>query len=311
MDDSRSFVIPDDEDGLRVDLALVRRCPGVGRAAAKALVEAGKVRLDGRRVRKGDRVRAGSTLELAESPHDPRFAAIPDASCPLTVVYEDEALVVVDKPGGVPSHPLRASERGTVAQALLARYPELAGVGFSPREPGLVHRLDIGTSGLLVAARTAADFEALRASLAAGRWDKRYLALVAGRPDAKLVVDAAIANHPGDPQKVVVVGDPLEGGRLAARSARTDVTVVERLGEATLVEVQAKNARRHQVRAHLAFVGHPLVGDTLYGGPADASLGRHFLHASRIVLPHPRDGRELRLEAPLPADLQAALAARR
>lgn len=310
MDETTRLSITDEEDGLRVDLVLVRRFE-VGRAAAKELVESGSVRLDGRRVRKGDRVTAGAELEVRGLPRTTRFVAEPDPSVELAIVYEDAELVVVDKPGGVPSHPLRQDERGTLAQGLLARYPEMAEVGFSPREPGLVHRLDVGTSGLLVAARRPAAFESLRRSLAEGRWDKRYLALVVGRPDARFVVDAGIANHPGDAQKVLVSADPLEGARLRARSARTDVRVVERFADTTLVEAVARHARRHQVRAHLAFAGHPIVGDRLYGGPEEPGLARHFLHASRIALPHPTTAAELVFEAPLPPDLQAAIDRRR
>lgn len=311
MNEPLRLTIGPDEDGLRVDLVLVRHFEGVGRAAAKALLEAGKVRVNGRRVRKGDRVSTGAVVELEEAPHSARFTAEADTTLELRILHEDADMVVVDKPGGVPSHPLREGEKGTIAQALLARYPEMAGVGFSAREPGIVHRLDVGTSGLLIAARTKAAFDALRASLAAGRWDKRYLALVAGKPDARFVVDASIANHPGDAQKVVVSGDPLEGSRLDAKSARTDVHAVERFADATLVECEARHARRHQVRAHLAFAGYPIVGDLLYGGPVEAGLTRHFLHASKISLPHPGDGRLLELEARLPADLEAVLAKRR
>lgn len=311
MDEPKTLTIAPDEDGLRVDLVLVRRFAGVGRAAAKELIETGAVRLDGKRVRKGDRVSEGAVLELREPPRSSRFAAEADPEVVLQVVFEDADLVVVDKPGGVPSHPLRSDERGTVAQGLLARYPEMANVGFSSREPGLVHRLDVGTSGLLIAARNAESFEALRRSLADGRWDKRYLALVAGRPDARFVVDAGIANHPGDPQKVLVSGDPLEGSRLGARTARTDVRTIEQFADCALVEAEARHARRHQVRAHLAFVGYPIVGDVLYGGPAEEGLTRHFLHSSRITLPHPRHSKPLTVEANLPAELQAVLAKRR
>lgn len=310
MEETRSLTIAPDEDGLRVDLVLVRRF-SVGRAAAKELIEAGAVRLDGRRVRKGDRVHEGGTLELREPPRSSRFAAEPDPSVPLVIVYEDSDLVVVDKPGGVPSNPLRVSERGTIAQGLLARFPEMAEVGFSPREPGLVHRLDVGTSGLLIAARNRESFEALRRSLAEGRWDKRYLALVTGRPDTRVVVDAGISNHPGDPQKVLVSADPLEASRLSARTARTDVRTIERFADCTLVEAEARHARRHQVRAHLAFAGHPIVGDRLYGGPEEPGLERHFLHASRITLPHPKTGEPLVLEAKLPPELKAAIDRRR
>lgn len=308
---ARTIRVNDDEIGMRLDVLLVGRFGGLGRAGARALLDEGAVRMNGRRVKKGERALRDATIELAKAPKDSRFHAAPDDELALSIVHEDDALVVVDKPAGVPSNPLSEAERGTIANALLARYPTLADVGYSPREPGLVHRLDVETSGLLVAAKTREAFEALRASLAAGSWDKRYRALVAGAIRAPITVDAAIANDPGDARKVRVASDPLEGARLSAREARSVVAPVEALSESTLVDVAASPARRHQVRAHLAFVGHPLVGDALYGGPEDLALGRHFLHASTITLPHPTTGRPVALTSPLAPELEAALARRR
>lgn len=300
-----------DEEGLRVDVWLTKRFAGIGRASAKTLLESGGVRLNGRRAKKGDRVAAGMAVELASTPRPAQFDALPDPSLVLVVRYEDDALIVVDKPARMPSHPLDPDELGTVANALVARCPELATVGFSRREPGLVHRLDVDTSGLIVAAKTTAAFDALVASLREGRWDKRYQALVDGSIRSRLPIDAAIANHPSDPAKVRVTSDPLESGRLRARSARTEVRPLESLRATTLVEAIAHRAVRHQVRAHLASVGHPLVGDTLYGGPADEALGRHFLHASHLAFPHPTTGATITIDSPLPSDLDAALARHR
>lgn len=308
---SERLEVREDEQGLRVDVLVARRFPGIGRAAAKALVEAGEVRVDGRRSRKGDRVGVGQVVELAATPRSSREEASPDPELALVVRYEDADLLVVDKPAHVPSHPLEAGELGTIANALVARLPELAGLGFSPREPGLVHRLDVDTSGLLVAAKTKPAFDALVASLREGRWDKRYRALVDGNVRSRFPIDAAIANHPGDPRKVEVAGDPLEAARRKARTARTEVTPVESVRGATLVEAIAHKAVRHQVRAHLASVGHPLIGDVLYGGPADPELGRHFLHASRLTLPHPTSGQPVTIESPLPPELEDALTRRR
>ncbi|MFW6050618.1 MAG: RluA family pseudouridine synthase [Myxococcota bacterium] len=300
------MVVAEEEAGRRLDVFLVHRVPGVGRAAARRLVAEGKVRVNGRRAKKGEPVRAGDRVWLEQVPAVASFPAEPDPALPLRVCHEDARLVVVDKGAGVPSHPLRPGERGTVANALVARYPEMAAVGYGPREPGLVHRLDTGTSGLLVAARDARAFDELREALRAGGFDKRYVALCAGRLGAPRLVDFPIASARRNRRRVMVCPDPAEAARLDARPAETEVLEARPVGRNTLVTVRARTARRHQVRAHLAALGHPLVGDALYGGPALPGLARHFLHASYLRFPHP-DGGEVRVEAPLPADLQGIL----
>ncbi|MCA9530320.1 MAG: RluA family pseudouridine synthase [Myxococcales bacterium] len=293
--------------GARVDRWLAERLPALSRARAKRLAEEGLVRVNGRRVRKSHRLEAGDVvvLEVALDALDAR--AVPDPDLPLSVLLEDADLVVVDKAAGVPSHPLRAGERGTVANALLARYPEMAGVGYSDREPGLVHRLDVDTSGALLAARGAEAFERLRAALRAGRVDKRYVALVEGVVVAPRVVDVPIANRPGDQGRVRVCEDARDAERLHARAAMTEVLATTQVGAGSLVEVRAHTATRHQVRAHLAALGHPLVGDVAYGGPVLPGLARHFLHASVIAFEHPRTGAAIEVRAPMPAELAAAL----
>jgi 23S rRNA pseudouridine1911/1915/1917 synthase len=297
-----------EEAGQRLDRLLVTRVRGMSRARARELTADGKVRINGRRSRKGDRVVAGDRVHV-EAPPSPDVAATPDPDLPLRLVHEDARVVVVDKDPGVPSHPLRPGERGTVAQALLARYPEMADVGYGPREPGLVHRLDIDTSGLLVAARDAEAFAFLCRALREGAFDKRYVAVCAGRLGAPRLIDWPIATDKSDPRRVRVCRDAGEATRLRARRAETEVLEarpVEGLpgGPFTLVTVQARMARRHQVRAHLAALGHPLAGDTLYGGPSMPGLDRHLLHAASLAFPHP-DGGERKVTSPLPEDLKA------
>ncbi|AKF11299.1 RluA family pseudouridine synthase [Sandaracinus amylolyticus] len=289
------------EAGLRLDVVLVRRVPGMSRAKAREMVESGAIRVNGRSPRKGLRLAPGDHVVLARAPAPSDFHARPDAKLPLHVVHEDPWLVVVDKPAGVPSHPLRENEIGTIASALVARYPEMSGVGYRLREPGILHRLDTDTSGLIVAARDELTFEALRTALKDGRIDKRYVALVEGRVDAPQVIDLPIGPHPRDPRRVVTID--VKG----ARPARTEILKAEAIGVYTRVEVSASHATRHQVRAHLAAIGHPLVGDALYGGSALPGLARHFLHASRIAFEHPHDARAMRFTSPLPRDLQAAI----
>lgn len=304
------LAIDDREGGVRLDVVLVRRIDGMTRAKARKMIEAGLVRLNGHRVRKGVRLAAGDRLELDELPRPTDFSPQPAPELPLAVVHEDSDLVVVDKPAGWATHPLRPYERATLANALLARYPEMEHVGYALREPGILHRLDNDTSGLVLAARSQAAFERLRDSLRAGAIEKRYLALVDGDATHLTSVDFPIAPHPTDPRRVHVCVDEADRRLPAARPARTEILSARALTNTTLLEVGASVAVRHQIRAHLTSVGHPLVGDWLYGGSQVEDLPRHFLHASLLGLSHPTTGAELRLTSKLPADLAAAVAAR-
>lgn len=290
------------EAGLRLDVVLVRRVPGMSRAKAREMVEEGVIRVNGRSPRKGLRLAPGDRVILARAPAPSDFPATPDPRMPLAIVHEDPWLVVVDKPAGVPSHPLRVHEIGTIASALVARFPEMSGVGYRLREPGILHRLDTDTSGLMVAARDEIAFESLRVALRAGRIDKRYVALVDGRIEAPRTIDLPIAPHPRDPRRVVTID-----GTKGSRPAHTKITRVEAIGAYTRIEVAAAHATRHQIRAHLAAIGHPLAGDALYGGSSLPTLPRHFLHASSIELEHPDSGQSLCFRSPLPKELETAL----
>ena len=277
-----------DEAGLRLDVLLCRRLPVLSRARVRSMLDAGEIHVNGRRCRKGARITPGDRVTLDREPDPGEFAALPDRALPLVIAYEDDHLVVLDKAPGVPSHPLKPTEIGTVASALVARYPEMAGVGWRPREPGILHRLDAGTSGLMLAARDEPTFDALLLALREGRIEKRYVALVHGVAEVG-IIDAPIAPHPSDPRRVKV-GPGLRG----ERPTRTEILAVkERWPDRSEVEVRAGAAARHQVRAHLSHLGHPLVGDTLYGAPAEPTLRRHLLHASYIGLVHPKTGARL------------------
>ena len=217
----------------------------------------------------------------------------------------------------MPTHPLRADETDTLANAVIARYPETANVGFAQREPGLLHRLDTDTSGLVIVARTSEAFDRIRAASREGKVTKRYTALVEGRVAAEGRVDYPLVPHRKDPKRVEAVTPHV---RLRAgtktREAHTRYRPVRALrgpdgADYTLIEAEVETAFRHQVRVHLATVGHPLVADALYAGPSvEASLGllRHFLHAHEVTFPHPRDGSATRVVSPLPSDLASALA---
>jgi 23S rRNA pseudouridine1911/1915/1917 synthase len=298
----------------RVDLLVAAHLAGKSRRRVAALFAAGRVSVDGRVARKGQHVPAGATIEIAGQiasmpagmpAGDAELAPLPElALSVLPILHLDAALVVVNKPPGMPSHPLRPGERGTAANALVTRWPECAGVGQDPREAGLVHRLDTGTSGVLAAARTQPAWVAVRSAFARGAVHKRYLALVHGTPSGAGCELPLV--HRGKRMAAARHGDA------GALPAVTRWQVRERLGAFSLVECTAHTGRMHQVRAHLALAGAPIVGDRTYGPdtalvPGDLPLCGHFLHALAITLPHPLTGALLTIEAPLPPDRRDTL----
>ena len=296
-------VVPEGSAPDRLDRA-VARLFAVSRGKAMDWIAEGRVRVDGRRAAKGSQIGAGARLLVRVPPSD---APVPQPDLPIRIVHADEHVVVADKPPGMPSHPLKPQETGTAANALVGRFPELARVGPAPREGGLVHRLDGDTSGLLLAARTAAAHAALRAQFAARTVEKGYLALVAGELQAGGEIAVPLAHDPHDPRRVRAASDPDWAEAHGARTALTRFEPRERRQGFTLVDVEIATGVLHQIRAHLAFIGHPLAGDDLYGGPRLPGLSRHFLHAARLGFAHPSGGRAL-FESPLPPDLSRALA---
>ena len=278
----------------RADKALARFYPEAGRRQLGELFDEGAIKINGKRARKGDRVEVGDTFELAREPvHGHALRPAPDPDVPLTILAERTELVVVDKPAGIPSQPLRAGELGTIANAIVHRYPECVAIGDDPRDGGLVHRLDIGTSGVLVVARTEHMYRTLRDGFGSGQVVKHYLAIVDGRPVAR-ECDAPLAQRG---KKVAV--DMTDG-----LAAYTEFRVERATATHALVRCIAQTGRMHQVRAHLAHVGSPIAGDTLYGGAPLGDDPGFFLHAVSIVLPI-EDGA---FEAALPARFAAALA---
>lgn len=296
--------------GTRLDKLLVGQLPGLGRAAAKRLFDEGRVRvLSAGHTRahngaKGDVAAMGDVIEV-EIDTEQATSAVADPEAPLTLVLERDDLIIVDKPAGQPTAPLAPGERGTLANALVARYPELAGIGFSPREPGLVHRLDTETSGLVLAARTAAAFEALSRALKEGRLDKRYHLLCQGGdlPESG-TIEIPLAPHPKDRRRVYPCIHERDVARYAPRPATTEYTRKRACGDLWLVEARAAKASRHQIRAHFAAIGHPLAGDTLYGGPAVPGLGRHALHAASIAWSGDKAVPAFHAISPLPEDMR-------
>lgn len=306
----KKFEVSEGDVGSRLDKLLVVRIEGLGRAAAKRLFDEGRVSLlpsgksRPRKAAKGD-VAAQGDVVLVEIDEQASAAAVPDPEAPLNVVLERDDLVVIDKPAGQPSAPLEPGERGTVANAVLARYPELAAIGFSPREPGLVHRLDTETSGLLLIARTRAAFDTLSRALKEGRLDKRYHLLCSGGDlPEKGTIEIPLAPHPKDRRRVYPCVHPRDVARYAPRPAVTEYTRKRACGDLWLVEARAAKAGRHQIRVHFAAIGHPLAGDTLYGGPEVSGLSRHALHAASIVWGGDAQVPAFHVISPLPEDMR-------
>ena len=293
-------------DGLRLD-RVVALVADVSRSVAARLVATGGVRLDGAVVTSGSRrVAAGESLSVAvDRRDDPRPAADPDVV--FETVLEDADVVVVDKPAGLVVHPGAGHDHGTLVNGLLARYPDIADVGDAYR-PGIVHRLDRGTSGLMVVARTERAYQLLVEQLRSRQPQRVYSALVRGQPEAASgVIDAPIGRSSRNPQRMTVT----DRGRVA----RTGYAVERRYCEparAALLSCRLETGRTHQIRVHLRAIGHPVVGDPTYGsGPADGMFGlsRPFLHAGSLSFTHPVSGEAVQAESPLPPDLAAVLAA--
>ena len=296
------YVVGPDAAGERLDKFLAHAVPGVGRKRARELCEDGRVLVNGRKARAATPLAQGATVELELENEAP----LADHTLELDVRLELESALVVYKPPGQPTATLRAAERGALVNALIARYPELAAVGHRLREPGLVHRLDTETSGLLVVARSQAAFGTLTRALRAGRLSKKYLA-VTGTVEipATGVVDAPLGPDPARHGRVRVV--PADE-RAYAKAATTRYRVVERTQRFLLVELDAARAFRHQIRAHLASLGAPLVGDALYGGPEWPGAGaRHALHASYVAWAGDRTVPSFAVNAGLPDDMRRLL----
>lgn len=297
--------IPAALHGERVD-RVVALLTGLPRAKVAELVADGAVRLGGRTATtRSQRVATGDVVEVAVPERVAGPAGLrPDPAVEVPVVHADDHVVVVDKPAGLVVHPGSGHETGTLAQGLLARFPEMAAVG-DPARPGLVHRLDKGTSGLLAVARSALAYDCLVAQLQARTVERAYLALVLGHLSADAgLVDAPVGRNDSDPTRMAVSA--------AGKEARTRYEVrrrYERPEPTTLLDCRLETGRTHQVRVHLAAIGHPLTGDPLYGGGGAAlALERPFLHARELAFDHPATGERLRFASPTPADLAEVLA---
>ncbi|HLH59590.1 MAG TPA: RluA family pseudouridine synthase [Streptosporangiaceae bacterium] len=298
--DQRYLPVPEGLDGERLDAALARMF-GLSRSRAAELIGDGLVLVAGRPAAKSDRVAAGEALEVTLPA--PRPVEPPRPVEGLTIVYEDDDIVVVDKPVGVAAHPAPGWTGPTVIGGLAASGHAIATSGAAERQ-GVVHRLDVGTTGLMVVAKSEPAYSALKRAFREREVDKRYQALVQGHPDPlRGTVDAPIGRHPSGDGRFAVVAD--------GRPSVTHYDTIEAFRGASLIDVGLETGRTHQIRVHMAAIRHPCVGDLLYG--ADPVLARHldlnrqWLHAASLSFHHPADGRRVEFRSDYPPDLAHAL----
>lgn len=303
MNNSTGETIPSALAGERLD-RVVSMVTGVSRSEAAALVARGAVELDGVAVTVGShRVRQGQRLGLPDVVDPGTVGPRPDSTVVIDVVYDDDDVIVVDKQAGLVVHPGAGNAEGTLVNGLLASYPELEGVGEDQR-PGIVHRLDKETSGLMVVARTPTAYERLVEALASHRVERTYLALVWGLFDSpRGIVDAPIGRSARTRTKMAV--------SVGGREARTGYEVVSAFSEpadTSLVECRLETGRTHQIRVHMAAIGHPVVGDQTYRGTREVlDVPRMFLHSRSLGFDHPVTGKPMTFESPLPVDLERIL----
>jgi len=292
-----------DATGERLDKALPAAVPALSRTQVQRLIKEGQITVDGRDVKPNFKLAGGEQVTIILPPAA-ETALLPE-DIPLDIRYEDEDMLVINKPAGMVVHPSMGHERGTLVNAILHYCPNLAGVGGEKR-PGIVHRLDKNTSGLIAVAKNEAALRYLQAQFKARTVDKRYLALVEGQVDPpEALIDAPIGRDPRRRKKMAVIPPGYAGH---ARPAQTAYRVVISYDDYTLLECRLLTGRTHQIRVHLAYVGFPIVGDTVYGRRKQTiRLKRHFLHAARLTLLRPSDDTPLSLEAELPPELTAVL----
>ncbi|MGV3719628.1 MAG: RluA family pseudouridine synthase [Actinomycetota bacterium] len=312
--------VSDAEVGERLDRALQSLLPDLSRTVVQRLIESGHVRVSGKTQRAGYKLKRGDSLEWEVPPAEPAPDNLQPEAIPLDVVYEDSELIVIDKPKGLVVHPAPGHQTGTLVNAVLAHAGEdLTGIGGVER-PGIVHRLDKDTSGLMVVAKTERAYHSLQSQIQERTAERRYVALVRGTPRFERAgVDAPIGRHASDRKKMAVIS---EGSARTHRDARTDLRVLERFPGFTLLEARLQTGRTHQIRVHCAYIHLPVVGDATYGRlkleagaavplevrDAVASLEGQALHAYSLSFDHPEDGRRMSFLSPPAPDLQRLLA---
>ena len=291
--------------GLRLDVYLAKEQVAPSRSFIQRLIEDGAVRVNGKvEIKPSYRVRASDVIEVSLPPPEDVSACVPPEDIAIAVLYEDDDLLVVDKPRGMTVHPGAGRTTGTLVNALLGRQMNLSGIG-GPLRPGIVHRLDRNTTAVMIVAKTDQAHLRLAADLAAHRVGRHYLALVRGNiVENEGVVDASIGRHAVDRKRQAVVA----GGRRAVTHFRT----LERFGDYTLIEATLETGRTHQIRVHMQYIGRPVAGDPVYGGVRDElGLAAQALHSAKVEFTHPATGRHMVFEADMPDDMRAAVGALR
>jgi 23S rRNA pseudouridine1911/1915/1917 synthase len=300
----RRVVLTLQRPGERLDRVLADELGELSRSQVQRLLRAGAITIDGAPARASQRLAGGEHVAVTIPPAEPTDL-VPE-EIPLDIRYEDDDLVVVNKPAGMVVHPAAGHSRGTLVNAILAHCPDLPGIG-GERRPGVVHRLDKDTSGLVVVAKNEPALRYLQAQFKQRQVSKQYLALVEGRfPQREALIDAPVGRDPAARKRMAVIRP---GTSDRSRPAQTRVKVVAYLGEHTLLECQPITGRTHQIRVHPAHSGHPIVGDKVYGRRRGRlAPERHFLHAARLTFARPADGQSLTVEAPLPEELERIVA---
>ncbi|HXZ37552.1 MAG TPA: RluA family pseudouridine synthase [Thermodesulfobacteriota bacterium] len=311
MNSILSFLVHSQDSSKRLDVFLSQKGPALSRSQIKKLIETGKVQIDGRKAKAGLRLRENEVVTLTIP--EPRRLEIEAEAIPLKVLYEDRHLIVVDKPAGLVVHPGAGNYSGTLVNALLHRCPDLAGIGGVLR-PGIVHRLDKDTSGVLVVAKDDLAHRSLSDQFRKHTAERNYVGIVFGQLSEEGQVDAPVGRHPTQRKKMSA--RPWKG-----REARTYWRVLERFRSFNLAEFRLQTGRTHQIRVHLSSIGHPILGDPLYGGRKRLAsveslplrqglrrLKRQALHATSLGFVHPVTGDVLKFSSPLPEDIQEAIA---
>jgi len=294
---NRTITLTSQEDNQRLDKFLAKAIPNLSRSQAKRLIDAGLVQAKDLRLKASTPLRSGVTLTIT-LPSASQQELTPQA-IPLDILFEDDHLITLNKQAGLVVHPAAGYAQDTLVNALLHHFPELARL--DDERPGIVHRLDKDTSGVMAVAKSETALRSLQAQFKARSVEKIYLALVYGHPKAPQgIIDVPIGRHPQHRQQMA----PLREGR----PARTHYSLAQQWKDFSLLRLKLETGRTHQIRVHLAWLGCPVVGDTLYGRRKNPlSLPRQFLHASQLSLDHPITGQRLTFEAPLPSDLRTAL----
>ena len=293
-----ALIVVKEATRLRLDQFLARELPKFSRSRIQQLIRNKFVTRNGSPARPRDAVRLGDRIEVTEPP--PEKIDIEPQAIPLEVLYEDEDLIVINKPAGLVVHPGAGHRENTLVNALLHHFPKLSGIGGKER-PGIVHRLDKETSGCLMVAKNDEAHRGLSSQFAERTVNKIYLALVAGKLRKSLgTIAEKIGRHPADRQRMSVTSR-------RGRVAKTDYRVIRASNEMSLVECKLHSGRTHQIRVHLHHLGHPVLGDKVYGGRFAKTFPRQMLHAWKLGFQHPHSGEWKNFEAPLPADFQAAI----